>query len=830
MSLPHFNEEECLKKLRKYLPAQAPLKDFVHHNTLHAFQDQDFEDALRTASRMFGYKVTLSIDEYRELYKNHKIREDVLEDRIIKKKGVESADEWVYKLFHQRYDDSHKSRIGSLRRKWARVYDVDLIASVKNPLFKILNAYLDQGISIWTFPEVSNGFLESVRMVESNSFTSFFRTKKARKLLKDESITIKDLLDILVADEEIYERYIFDQQFSHPGWSGMVAFVERNPHSLMDVRKITLQDLIIFELILEIDALESYYFGKWKPLSRLTKVYPLGLFEPVAYKEKHDVISLWHEAYEWSYYDEVLAGITKMKGKNSRKANCTFQAMFCIDDRESSIRRHIESLDRNCETYGTPGHFGIPTFYKPKQGKFYTRVCPGSIEPKHLIKELGTESKLGKEIHLSKATHHPFYGTIGSTVLGYFSAFKLMLNIFKPTASPVASVSFKHMNDESVLSVNHEDHLEHEDGLQVGFTLDERKEIVRSVLQSIGLIDNFSLLVYVIGHGGSSINNTHYAGYDCGACSGRPGSVNARAFCQMANNSEVRKALISDGISIPKETVFVGGLHDTTRDEIAFFDESKLSDKLAEKHLINAANFHLALQKNAKERARWFLDTNLSQNASKIHEDVKKRSVSLFEPRPELNHSGNALCIVGRHSLNEGLFLDSRAFSNSYDYSLDLEGVLLKGILNAATPVCGGINLEYYFSTIDNDKFGAGSKLPHNVMGLIGVANGVEGDLRTGLPLQMIEVHDPIRIMIIVEHYPEVVEQVIKSNTKTYEWYYNRWVHLVVVHPETYELFTFEKGNFSEYKPLKHLLDTTYDVDELITKTTDYINVHLIGS
>jgi uncharacterized protein len=54
--------------------------------------------------------------------------------------------------------------------------------------------------------------------------------------------------------------------------------------------------------------------------------------------------------------------------------------------------------------------------------------------------------------------------------------------------------------------------------------------------------------------------------------------------------------------------------------------------------------------------------------------------------------------------------------------------------------------LEYYFSRVDNQKLGAGTKLPHNVMGLIGVANGIEGDLRPGLPLQMIEVHDPVKI------------------------------------------------------------------------------------
>ena len=60
-----FEEHEVLHELKHFLPAQAPLKDFVHHNTLHAFQHQHFYKAIRNASAIFGYKVSLSIDEYR---------------------------------------------------------------------------------------------------------------------------------------------------------------------------------------------------------------------------------------------------------------------------------------------------------------------------------------------------------------------------------------------------------------------------------------------------------------------------------------------------------------------------------------------------------------------------------------------------------------------------------------------------------------------------------------------------------------------------------------------------------------------------------------------
>jgi uncharacterized protein YbcC (UPF0753/DUF2309 family) len=190
---------------------------------------------------------------------------------------------------------------------------------------------------------------------------------------------------------------------------------------------------------------------------------------------------------------------------------------------------------------------------------------------------------------------------------------------------------------------------------------------------------------------------------------------------------------------------------------------------------------------------------------------VKLRSASLFEPRPELNHATNTLCIVGRRSVTKGLFLDRRSFLNSFDYTVDPTGKYLLGILNAVAPVCGGINLEYYFSRVDNQMLGAGTKLPHNVMGLIGVANGVDGDLRTGLPNQMIEVHDPLRLMVIVEHFPELVLKTMQINPATYEWFINEWVRIVVIHPTEKSAYLFVKGAFLPYEGLRHSLNQIDD-------------------
>ncbi len=310
--------------------------------------------------------------------------------------------------------------------------------------------------------------------------------------------------------------------------------------------------------------------------------------------------------------------------------------------------------------------------------------------------------------------------------------------------------------------------------------------------------------------------------------SGRPGSVNARVVSFMANHPKVRALLSERDIVIPEKTKFIGALHDTTRDEIAFYDIDSLTLENVEGHRQNDLIFTKALDFNAKERSRRFESIDTTLTPEKIHEQVRRRSVSLFEPRPELNHATNALCVVGRRDLSKDLFLDRRSFMNSYDYQVDPEGKYLTTILNAVAPVCGGINLEYYFSRVDNAKLGAGTKLAHNVMGLFGVANGIDGDLRPGLPSQMIEVHDPLRLLVIVEHFPEVVLESIKKSAATYEWFSNEWIHLVTVHPETHDFYWFKKGDFVRYEPIQQTVEVVSDIATLLESHQENFPVYFI--
>jgi uncharacterized protein YbcC (UPF0753/DUF2309 family) len=825
-----FNEHNVLHDIKHYLPAQAPLKDFIHHNTLHAFQHLKFYEATANAREIFGYKVSLTLNDYRTLYKQGRIQQNILERVLSERKGAAHS-EWKQKLLNGTFKHPATPRVGTLRANWKRSYHIDLDSLVHPLLFRLLCSYLDQGISIWNFPVKDKTFLAALREVEKTNLTSLFRRSRAKELLLKTTCDITALLKILVGDQSLYQHYLFDQQFAHQGWSGIVSAIEDQPQTLLDQKKISLHDLIVFELLLEIDALDSNFgIGKWKPLSEHITERPVDLFAEVNSSELIEVLVLWQDAFEWSYYDQVLTGIKGTQLNTPRKKATTFQAMFCIDDRECSLRRYLEKADPECETFGTPGFFGVEFFYQPEDVKFYTKLCPAPVTPKYLIKEAGALKKGGqRDLHFTKHSHSFYSGWLISNTLGLWSALRLFVNIFKPSMGPATASSFKHMDRFSRLTIENKNPQHRENDLQIGFTIPEMAQRVEGLLKSIGLVKEFAPVVYIIGHGSSSVNNPHYAAYDCGACSGRAGSVNARVICAMANRFEVREILRTKGIEIPDETQFVGGLHDTTRDEIVFFDENSLSPENLQAHVKNEVIFSNALDSNAKERSRRFESINTRGRADNIHEKVKLRSVSLFEPRPELNHATNALCVVGRRALTKSLFFDRRAFMNSYDYAIDPDGTLLFNIIKPLGPVCGGINLEYYFSRVDNQKLGAGTKLPHNVMGLIGVANGIDGDLRPGLPSQMIEVHDPIRLMIIVEHFPDVVLNVIQKAPEVYEWFKNEWVHLAAVNPETHEISVLKDGKFNSYQPAKQSVETIADVTPLIEAGQENLPVYSIA-
>ncbi|HLG03811.1 MAG TPA: putative inorganic carbon transporter subunit DabA, partial [Bacteroidia bacterium] len=607
-----------------------------------------------------------------------------------------------------------------------------------------------------------------------------------------------------------------DQQFAHHGWSGLVSSVEDFPDNLFDRRRISLHDLIVFELLLEIDALDFKLGKNWTPLGVHINSKPVDLFAEAPRTELREVFTLWQDAFEWSYYDDVIAGLLSSRKQKKNEAAKSFQAVFCIDERECSIRRHVENSDPDCETLGAPGFFGAEFYFQQQGGNFYEKLCPAPVTPKFLIKEYSVPEERPHETLYTRRNQSLIGSTIITFALGVVAGFKLLLTIFRPKMSPAISNAFTHMHRNSKLTIENTDVNDRENDLQIGFTVTEMADRAEGLLRGIGLVKEFAPIIYLVAHGSSSANNPHHSAHDCGACSGRPGSVNARVCAFIANHPRVREILSERGLKIPASTQFVGGLHDTAADQMQFYDATILSPENELLHKKNYAAFENALNRNAKERSRRFASIPTKQNLPKVREAIRLRSVSMFEPRPELGHGTNSLCIVGSRELTKKVFLDRRAFLNSYDHTTDPEGKLLTGVMRPLGIVCGGINLEYYFSRVDNHKLGAGTKLPHHVLGLVGVTNSADGDLRPGLPLQMIEVHDPVRLLLVVEHFPDVVLKTIQSSPEMYEWYVNEWVHIMAIHPETNQSYYFKNGEFRMYEPLKKSLPVAENTLELV--------------
>src|SRR5580700_2565011 len=64
----------CIEHASHLLPAQGPITVFIHHNTLHAFEDLEFNEAVKKGGHIFGCHPYLSEDRYRDAMRRGRIR------------------------------------------------------------------------------------------------------------------------------------------------------------------------------------------------------------------------------------------------------------------------------------------------------------------------------------------------------------------------------------------------------------------------------------------------------------------------------------------------------------------------------------------------------------------------------------------------------------------------------------------------------------------------------------------------------------------------------------------------------------------------------------
>ena len=524
---------------------------------------------------------------------------------------------------------------------------------------------------------------------------------------------------------------------------------------------------------------------------------------------------IWLAAYERHYRDELLNGLTANRGRGRwrrRDSRPKSQLVLCIDEREENLHRHYEELDPGHETLGAAGFFGVAMDYFGLDDHDKTPLCPAVATPGHRIFEVARPEAEHTSLPMHKKRakwmdvfNNTYWETKRNLVASYFlidlvgflMALPLIGRVFAPVGYFAAGRSGYAMlvpDVETRLTVTRPEYHNFGAGKPVGFTDVEQADRIEAMLRNTGLTYQFARIVIWCAHGSNSQNNPHENAHDCGACGGKHGAPNARAFAAMANRPQTRVLLRQRGIDIPDDTWLVGAEHNTASDVISYYDVGDIPAALRADFNSVCADLEEASKRGARERCRRFASSPKDASLDDSLHHVKGRATDFSQVRPEWGHATNACAVVGRRAITQGIFLDRRPFIISYDPTQETDGKFLERILLAVGPVGAGINLEYYFSTVDTKVYGSDTKVPHNVTGMIGIMEGAHSDLRTGLPAQMTEVHEAMRLQLIVDAKMETLGEIYGRQPAIQQLLNGQWVHLIAHDPDTGEFNMFVPG------------------------------------
>ncbi len=731
--------------------------------------------------------------------------------------------------------------------------------SPRSLFFRLASAYLDAGLAYWAMPGREDGFFTaSVRLLALaggpwESDRAIRQRARAAKALDGEAFVRTCLGDAGIQEVDWADR-ILSELLEVRGFAGMFATLEADrslaltafPHRLVDALAVwwlvrpprprhetktsrrrqldapraTTRDAIALARLAIFTGIDLPTFVGLDARDGRRVLDELQAFGDRTRRQ------VWQEAYERAHRHAVLDAVA-LNDAGQRAltpAAPRLQVACCIDDREESLRRHIEEQDPAYETIGIAGFYGLAIAYQGVSDPHARPLLPAGRKPTHRIEEQPATRAGGWAFRRRWMAELGFGGHVGSRTLlrgsaasmtGIAQTVPLLLDVFAPRRAarlraglartalrpPKTRLSaFAGESAQSEATASHDHDHQADDALPTGYDVEEAADVLAGVLHDAG-VHEFAPLFIALGHGSTSMNNPHEAAHECGACSGGKGGANARLFAVLANDPRVRTALAERGLEIPEETVFVGGIHDTSSDAVTLFDLDAVPDSHAELLAETKRVLLHARALDAHERVRRFDSVPLGVSPKAALRHVEGRAYNLAEPRPEYGHCTNAICLVGRRWLSRGLFLDRRAFLVSYDPTRDPDGDVLARVLRSVGPVGAGINLEYYFSTVDQNVYGCGTKLPHNVNGLVGVMNGHESDLRTGLPYQMVDVHEPVRLVTVVEATPERLLDIAEREPVVGRLVTGGWIQLVAADPESGALFEFGPGGFTPYTP-----------------------------
>lgn len=745
--------------------------------------------------------------------------------------------------------------------------DADLL--VHELLIPFCAAFLDQGFAQWPLPAREEGLYAAfVALFRQGGGTPDRWMRDLPRLvtrLIAENVgpleSIRESLVLLGVHENEWAAFLSATLLALRGWAGMVRQIEeRGDRVVQPVPAGSLIDFVAVRLLLERLALAHLgreTLGYDGPLDGLREaarrhiepqappsveqrafavfqlaqvlgwtpeeLHHLGPQQWASLLDEVEAFSglerrrVFHMAYERRFNTQTLDALAlhaHHPAPTPRRPR--FQATFCLDDREESLRRHVEELAPDAETFGIAGFYFVAMYYKGADDAHFGPLCPVVMRPAHWVVEQAegddamrrarTRRALGLASHQFQLGSRSFaVGALLATAVGVLATIPLVVGTLFPRLTARLRRTFGRLVPAAPATHLKLERTEAAPGPMnghVGFSLDEMTASAERVLRDLGLTVNFARLVVVLGHGSTSMNNPHESAYDCGACGGARSGPNGRAMAQILNDPRVRAELLCRGLVIPDETAFVGGWHNTSNDTVTLFDLDRVPANHRDDLDYVRSVFTQACARDAHERCRRFQSAPLTLSFAHAHQHVEGRSEDLAQVRPELGHATNAISIIGRRHFTRGLFLDRRAFLTSYDPTQDdAELSLLQRILLAVFPVCAGISLEYYFSSVDNTGYGSGTKLPHNVTAMLGVMDGAASDLRTGLPWQMVEIHEPMRLLNVIETTPEAMLRILERNAGIARLVRNGWCHLAVIHPETRAVSVYRDGAFHIYQP-----------------------------
>lgn len=650
---------------------------------------------------------------------------------------------------------------------------------------KWLQAYFDEGQATIAMPLRHYGLFAAWRQLARFDRALHRGNKMQCKWLEslptDPETVIAECLLKLSIPREDRSQFLTLLLTTLPGWSAHIKYrTEWAPASKQTTLPVTQADYLAMRLV-------SFC------LIGASAEELLQWHRAAQQKAQHDQSRLSSiQQAEEAYRTPLLSKLSQQSLPDRRIPDA--QLVFCIDVRSEPFRRRLEATG-DYETLGFAGFFGVPVQVNDAvTGESYAS-CPVLLKPAHEVTQApscGSDAcEKDRRGHARKNLLRQFYQSLKYNFATPFALVETMgavnglwmgLKSIAPSPAFALKAAITSAIRQPVPVATSLD----------GIPMEDRCRYGEGALRMMGLTSHFAPIVVLCGHGSTTQNNAYATSLDCGACGGRHGANNARVLADILNDAEVRAYLDKQGISIPRDTRFIAGEHDTTTDAVTLFDDPQASGaslRQLQDDLVQAR------QANSFWRAQTMgVRTSKTQGAKHTCE----RSQDWAQVRPEWGLARNAAFIVGPRSLTNRLDLEGRCFLHSYDWQQDEDSSSLTVILTAPMVVAQWINTQYLFSTLNNVAYGGGSKVTKNITGKIGIIQGNASDLMHGLPLQSVYAsdtdayHEPQRLMTVVYAPREKLDLVIAAQPVLQNLFGNGWVNLACVEPQSHETFMLQ--------------------------------------